>query len=154
MDQNVSKAKTTPTQRFIRSDGVLYIILALGALAFEWVRPVPSFASGPLAVVVVNPWQSLIHLAFGIVWIYCAKSERMAQTACLLVGVACALLTVLGFLNLAGSLGISGPAAPDNFLHLCTAILAFYYATAGAADTSTPTLLEASEQHLPVWPQS
>jgi hypothetical protein len=152
MKRSKHRPDSTPIQQFILSDGVLYVALAVGALALEWIHPLPSFASGPLAVIVVNPWQSLLHLGFGVIWIYYGRSRRFAPAACLLVGVACALLTVLGFLNLAGAIGIGGPAAPDNFLHLCTAILAFYYATTGVDDPE-PQLHQIDLGPLPLWPQ-
>jgi hypothetical protein len=53
----------------------------------------------------------------------------------LAIGIVLGLVTVLGFFEGLGMLGMSGLADPDNFLHLMTATVALYFGSVAAGGT-------------------
>ncbi|SHE55697.1 protein of unknown function [Ferrithrix thermotolerans DSM 19514] len=124
----------SPTQRFILVDGVLYVVIGVTAIVVELTGVRPYWASGPFPVLALNPIISLFHITVGLLWIVASKSHRSAMLACLMGGVGFGAVSLLGLLGALTSIGISGPAAPTNFIHLLTAIVSTYYVSAGAQD--------------------
>lgn len=132
--------------RFGRVDSLLYVALGLVGFALAWLPQIPLLDEGPLGVVVVNPWHSAFHVVLGIGWFLAARTAASSKVASLAVGFVTGVVAILGYCNLLGTVGVGGIASPDNFIHLCTSILAFYYGTAGAESTKASQLAENSEQ--------
>lgn len=124
----------TPARRFGLAGGAVYLVVALGGFAVTGFT-VDDFAGmghAKLLVFAVNPLHNCIHLAIALVWLLTVGSHRGARAANLGVGVVLGLVTVLGFVDGMGVLGMHGLADPDNFLHLATSTLALYFGSIGA----------------------
>lgn len=125
--------RRTPAQTFALVIGVVYLLI--GVLGF-FVTGFDDFAgrtySDELVLFPVNPLHNLVHLALGGAWLWGSRSPQLARTANLGIGAVLGLVTVLGALGALRFLAIEDLGSPDNFLHLITAALALYFATAGA----------------------
>jgi hypothetical protein len=134
--------------RFGRVDSLLYVALGVMGFALSLAPPVPLLDEGALGVVVVNPWHSAFHVILGVGWFLAARTSASSKIASLGVGVVTGVVAILGYCNVLGGIGVGGIASPDNFIHLCTSILAFYYGTAGAESTKTLALANGPEHDL------
>jgi hypothetical protein len=122
-------ATKTPAQQFALWFGVLYLIV--GLVGFSLTRA-DTGTSATLVIFAVNALHNLLHLAVGLVWIVASQVRTWAKTTNLLIGIAYALLTVLGFAGVLRFLAIGNLLDPDNFLHLATAAASIYFGSAGA----------------------
>jgi hypothetical protein len=122
----------TPAQRFAAVFGVVYLVVALAGFAVTGVHDFAGMHHETLVVFAVNPLHNVIHLVLAAVWLAAVARHRTARAANLALGVVLGLVTVLGFVDGMGMLGMSGLADPDNFLHLATATLALYYGSVAA----------------------
>ena len=123
----------TPAQRFALVFGVVYLAVALAGFAVTGFSDFAGMHHSKLLVFSVNPLHNVIHLAIALGWLASVPSHRAARAANLVIGVVLGLVTVLGFVNGMGMLGMSGLADPDNFLHLITASLSLYFGSVAAA---------------------
>ena len=133
----------TPAQRFAGLFGAVYLVVAIAGFALTGFSDFAGHHSHTLLIFAVNPLHNTIHLVLAIVWLAAAPRHRTARAANLALGVVLGLVTVLGFFEGLGMLGMSGLADPDNFLHLITATLALYFGSV-AAGTSEGTASSAS----------
>jgi hypothetical protein len=127
----------TPAQRFALVFGVVYLAVSVAGFAVTGFSDFAGMHHEKLLVFAVNPLHNVVHLAIALAWLASAASHRAARAANLVIGIVLGLVTVLGFVNGMGMLGMSGLADPDNFLHLATATLALYFGSAGAESRST-----------------
>ena len=123
----------TLAQRFAQVFGVIYLLV--GILGFVAVPPIlvgsiPG-AVGPaagylLGLFAVNWFHSLAHLLIGVGGLATYRNPAAASAYALVVGIAYALLFVLGLIFslrfLGGLLPLNGL---DHALHLLTALIAF-----------------------------
>lgn len=125
-------AHRTPLQTFNLVFGAVY--LAMGLLGFT-VTGFDGFAAGPvdgtLIIFGLNPLHNIVHLVIGGAWLVSSRSHAAARAASVAIGSAFLLVALLGFFGALKFLSIDSAADPDNFLHLASAALAFYFATTG-----------------------
>jgi hypothetical protein len=122
-------ATKTPAQVFALWFGVLYLIV--GLVGFALTRT-DLASNATLVIFAVNALHNLVHLSVGLVWIVASQRASWSKTANLFIGIAYALLTVLGFAGVLTPLGIVNLLDPDNFLHLATAAASIYFGSTGA----------------------
>jgi hypothetical protein len=127
----------TPAQRFALVFGVVYLAVSVAGFAVTGFSDFAGMHHAKLLVFAVNPLHNVIHLAIALAWLASVASHRAARAANLVIGVVLGLVTVLGFVNGMGMLGMSGLADPDNFLHLATATLALYFGSVAAGGTES-----------------
>jgi len=127
----------TPAQRFAALLGAVYLVVAVAGFALTGFSDFAGHHSHTLFIFAVNPLHNTIHLVLAILWLAAAPRHSTARVANLGIGVVLGLVTVLGFFEGLGMLGMSGLGDPDNFLHLATATLALYFGSvaAGAPDS-------------------
>ena len=133
-------------QRFAQVFGAIYVLVGiLGFIPPLLIGTVPG-AMGPFAglligLFAVNWFHSLAHLAIGAAGLATYRSPAGARAYALVLGVAYALLFVVGLIwgtnFLGGLLPLNGL---DHVLHIATSLIAFgaYFAsreTAGAASS-------------------
>ncbi len=128
----------TPAQTFALVFGAVYVLVGiLGFFAAD------SFtggqASDKLIVFPVNHMHNIVHLLIGAVLLFGSSRADLAPRVNLIVGVAYALVALLGFIGVVTPELINDRGVADDFLHLATAILAIYFGTAGAGMARTPT---------------
>jgi hypothetical protein len=112
--------------------GVVYVLVGL----------IGFFNDPILGVFNVNALHNIVHLLIGGALLFGSTRSDLAKTINLVVGIAYALVALLGFMNvivpeLLDAQGKGGTA--DDFLHLGTAALAIYFGTAGAGAAPAPT---------------
>ena len=122
----------TPAQRFAAVFGVVYFLVGVAGFVVTQGHDFAGMDHGTLLIFSVNPLHNIIHLALGIAWLASAPRHRAARAANLVIGVVLGLVTVLGFFDGMGVLGMAGMGDPDNFLHLATATLALYFGSVAA----------------------
>ena len=122
----------TPAQRFAAVFGVVYLVVAVAGFALTGFSDFAGHHSHTLLIFAVNPLHNTIHLLLAIAWLAAAPRHRPARLVNLVIGVVLGLVTVLGFFEGLGVLGMSGLGDPDNFLHLATATLALYFGSVAA----------------------
>jgi uncharacterized protein DUF4383 len=132
-------------QRFAQVFGGIYLLVGiLGFIPPLLIGTVPG-ALGPFAgfligLFAVNWFHSLAHLAIGVGGLATYRNPEAASIYALVVGIAYALLFVLGLIFgisfLGGLLPLNGL---DHVLHLLTAVVALgaYFASRGAPATSS-----------------
>ena len=127
-------------QRFAAAFGLVYLLVGIAGFAVTGVDDFAGMHHHTLLIFAVNPLHNVIHVVLGLAWLGAAPHHRYARIANLAIGVVLGLVTVLGFVNGMGMLGMSGLGDPDNFLHLATATLSLYFgsvAAGGATDATT-----------------
>ena len=122
----------TPAQRFAGLFALVYLLVAVAGFALTGFSDFAGHHSHTLLIFAVNPLHNTIHLILGIAWLAAAPRHRTARVANLAIGIVLGLVTVLGFFEGLGMLGMSGLADPDNFLHLITATLSLYFGSVAA----------------------
>jgi hypothetical protein len=143
--RNVSASRKTPAQLFALWAGATYFLVGLLGLALTHLdlTSLPG-SSATIAVFAVNVLHSLLHLAVGVAWIVAAQSRSWARTTNLMLGIAYALLAVLGFSGMLQFLSIGNWIDPDNILHLATAVSSIYFSSLGARRRSSLGLSTAA----------
>jgi Domain of unknown function (DUF4383) len=134
-------------QRFAQIFGGIYLLVGiLGLIPPLLIGTVPG-ALGPFAgfligLFAVNWFHSLAHLAIGVGGLAAYRNPEAASIYALVVGIAYALLFILGLIFalsfLGGLLPLNGL---DHVLHLLTAVVALgaYFASRGVPATSSHT---------------
>ena len=122
----------TSAQRFAVVFGAVYLLVGAAGFVVTRGHDFAGMDHGTLLIFAVNPLHNIIHLAIGLAWLVSAPRHRAARVANLLIGVVLGLVTVLGFVDGMGVLGMSGLGDPDNFLHLATATLSLYFGSVAA----------------------
>ena len=123
-------------QHFALAMGLTYLLV--GVIGFSVTRLDVLLGQNRDAMLIlfaVNVLHNLLHMAVGAIWIIASQVRGWARSTNLLLGIAYALLTVLGFAGVLRFLAIGSMLDPDNFLHLATALAAIYFGSA-AADRS------------------
>ncbi len=137
-------------QRFAQVFGIIYLLV--GVLGFIPVPPLlvetaPPEFWGPfsgflLGLFAVNWLHNLAHLLIGVAGLAVHRSFSGSKVYALAIGVAYAALFLLGILTGEGMApllgGLLSPLnAPDDVLHLATALVAFgaYFVSARAPET-------------------
>jgi hypothetical protein len=126
----------TAAQRFAAAFGVVYLLVAVAGFAVTGVHDFTGMHHDTLLIFAVNPLHNVVHLVLAVVWLAAVPRHSTARAANLALGVVLGLVTVLGFVDGMGMLGMSGLADPDNFLHLATATLALYFGSVAAGSPS------------------
>jgi hypothetical protein len=133
MAEAMERTRRTPAQLFALVFGIVY--LGVGVVGF-FVTGFDDFASDTfdekLLIFALNPLHNLVHLGIGAAWIGASVNHLTAKQANLGIGIAYALVAILGFFDVLEWLAIEGPGSADNWLHLGTAILAIYFGSVGA----------------------
>jgi Domain of unknown function (DUF4383) len=133
----------TPAQRFALLLGAVYVAVGLAGFAVTGLHDFTGMHHDTLLIFSVNPAHNVIHLVLGVAWLAAAPHHRAAKAVNLVIGVVLGLVTVLGFVDGMGMLGMSGLADPDNFLHLATATLALYFGSLAAGTPAERQPVEA-----------
>lgn len=137
-------------QRFAQVFGIIYLLV--GVLGFIPVPPflvetMPPEFWGPfsgflLGLFAVNWFHNLAHLLIGVAGLAVYRSFLASKVYALVIGVAYAALFLLGILTGEGMApllgGLLSPLnAPDDVLHLLTALVAFgaYFVSAWTPET-------------------
>ena len=128
----------TAAQRFAAAFGAVYLLVGAAGFAVTGTDDFTGMHHETLLIFAVNPLHNIIHLALGIAWLAAAPRHRSARAATLVIGVVLGLVTVLGFFDGMGVLGMDGMGDPDNFLHLATATLALYFGSVAAGTPKAP----------------
>lgn len=124
----------TPAQMFGLVFGAVYVLVGIAGffVASEFIGEAPG---DKLIVFPVNHMHNIVHLLIGGALLFGSTRADLAKTVNLVVGVAYALVAVLGFMDVITPELINDQGVADDFLHLATAILAIYFGTAGATAT-------------------
>lgn len=122
----------TPAQLFGLVFGAVYVLVGIAGffVASEFTG---GSADDKLILFPVNHMHNIVHLLIGAALLVGSAKAATAKTVNLVVGVAYALVAVLGFMDVVTPDLINDRGVADDFLHLATAILAIYFGTAGAA---------------------
>lgn len=122
----------TPAQLFGLVFGAVYVLVGIAGffVASEFTG---GQAGDKLIVFPVNHMHNIVHLLIGGALLFGSTRADLAKSVNLIVGVAYALVAVLGFMEVITPDLINDRGVADDFLHLATAILAIYFGTAGAA---------------------
>ena len=124
----------TPSQTFALVFGAVYVLV--GILGFFVADQFTGGqASDKLILFPVNHMHNIVHLLIGGALLFGSSRADLAPRVNLIVGVAYALVALLGFLGIITPELINDRGVADDFLHLATAILAIYFGTAGATTT-------------------
>ena len=124
----------TPAQLFGLVFGAVYVLV--GILGFFVADQFTGGqASDKLILFPVNHMHNIVHLLIGGALLFGSTRADLARTINLVVGIAYALVAVLGFIGVVTPELINDRGVADDFLHLATAILAIYFGTAGADAT-------------------
>ena len=129
----------TPGQTFALVFGVVYVLAGVVGL-FAADGLIGGSEDDKAILFPVNHLHNIVHFAVGGLFLWGARTATAAKQANMVIGVTYLLVAILGFLGLefmSDLLNINGSGSADNFLHLGTAALALYFATAGAADNRT-----------------
>jgi len=116
----------SPAQMFALVFGVVYLLV--GILGFILA---PDEGDKLFGVFQVNLLHNIVHLAVGALFLAGSAAHGRAKQVNMLVGVVYGLVALLGFANILVEDLLDANAA-DDFLHLASAVLALYFATAGA----------------------
>jgi hypothetical protein len=119
-------------QRFAAGFGLIYLLVGAAGFAVTGFHDFAGMHHDTLLIFAINPLHNVIHVVLGLAWLGAAPHHRYARLVNIGVGVVLGLVTVLGFVNGMGMLGMSGLADPDNFLHLATATLSLYFGSVAA----------------------
>ena len=124
----------TPAQLFGLVFGAVYVLVGIAGffVASEFIGEAPD---DKLIVFPVNHMHNIVHILIGGALLVGSAKAATAKTVNLVVGIAYALVAVLGFMNVVTPDLLNDQGVADDFLHLATAILAIYFGTAGAAST-------------------
>ena len=126
----------TPAQLFGLVFGAVYVLI--GILGFFVAKEfIGGNEADKLILFPVNHMHNIVHLLIGGALLFGSTRADLARTINLGVGIAYALVAVLGFVNVITPELINDRGVADDFLHLGTAILAIYFGTAGS-DTTRP----------------
>lgn len=126
----------TPAQMFALVFGAIYVLVGLaGFLVAD--QFTGGQASDKLILFPVNHMHNIVHLLIGGALLFGSTRADLARSVNLIVGIAYALVAVLGFIGVVTPELINDRGVADDFLHLATAILAIYFGTAGA-DVTRP----------------
>jgi hypothetical protein len=102
--------------------------LAVGVLGFAWTGVTDWLASDGATMIIfeINPFHNLVHILIGAMWLLGARAQQPGVAAGTFLGIGGAYLaaTILGFIGALPILAIDAGLAPDNFLHLVTALVA------------------------------
>ena len=122
----------TPAQMFGLVFGAVYVLVGIAGffVASEFTG---GTADDKLILFPVNHMHNIVHLLIGGALLFGSTRADLAKTVNLVVGVAYALVAILGFMDVITPDLINDRGVADDFLHLATAILAIYFGTAGAA---------------------
>jgi len=136
----MDRSGRTSLQTFSLVFGLVYLIIGVAGFT---VTGFDDFAAGPvdgtLIIFGLNPLHNIVHILIGGAWVLSSRTHATARIASLGIGAAYALVAVLGFFGALKFLSIDSLADPDNFLHIATAALAFYFATAGSEEATAAT---------------
>jgi hypothetical protein len=120
--------------------GVVYTLVGILGFIPTFLRGNLTDVNGPLAgnllgIFAVNWFHSLAHLLIGLAGLAVYRSYTNSRTYALVIGIAYALLFLLGLLS--GRVGTLGGLLPlngaDDILHIVTAaVLLFAYFAAGS----------------------
>jgi hypothetical protein len=126
----------TPAQTFALVFGAVYLLV--GIVGF-FITGFDDFAGktydDELIIFALNPLHNLVHIGLGAVWLGAAGRQDSARTVNLVFGIVLFLVFVLGIAGGLKWLAIENAGAPDNYLHVVTALLAIYFGSAGATAT-------------------
>jgi len=121
--QPIGPKRQRALQFYGRLLGAGYLVLGILGLLMVGFTPFAPADGDDLLVFSINPFTSLIHLAFGLVAIPAAESERHLRLLALAAGALMTLWAVLGY-ALDGS---SADVFASNFevatLHLATGLV-------------------------------
>ena len=130
-------------QRFAQVFGAVYLLVGILGFIPPLLSPAPGwgpFGGFLLTLFAVNWLHSLAHVLIGVAGLVTFRNPLAASTYALVVGIAYALLFVLGLFGgpvgpLDGLLPLNGL---DNILHLLTAVIALvaYFASRREPATS------------------
>ena len=99
-----------------------FVFIIVGVLGYA-----PNPIVGPGGIFVTNQVHNVIHIASGIVLLLGAYSSLGSSLALKIIGVAYALVAVLGFLMPGDMmLGMVAMNAADRWLHVALAIVILY----------------------------
>ena len=128
--------KNNAAMLFAKVFGVVYLIVGLAGFAVtgfdDW------FATDTGEILLwfeLNPFHNVVHILIGAALLAGASRPASARAIAGLVGVAYAVVGVVGFWAVGESWNILSLNQPDNWLHIGTAVLALL-AVGSAADRS------------------
>ena len=128
----------TPAQMFGLIFGAAYALVGVAGF-FVADQFTGGQASDKLIAFPVNHMHNIVHLLIGGALLFGSTRAELAKSINLIVGIAYALVAVLGFMGVVTPELINDRGVADDFLHLATAILAIYFGTAGATATRPAT---------------
>jgi uncharacterized membrane protein YuzA (DUF378 family) len=111
--------------------GAVYVLVGIAGF-FVADQFTGGQAADKLIVFPVNHMHNIVHLLIGGALLFGSTRADLAKSVNLIVGIAYALVAVLGFIGVITPELINDRGVADDFLHLATAILAIYFGTAGA----------------------
>lgn len=126
----------TPATLFAKVFGAVYLLIGLVGFAVTGFDNWFGTDTGEtLLWFELNPFHNVVHLAIGAALLAGARRPASARAIATIVGVAYALVGIVGFWALGEEWNILSLNQPDNWLHIGTAILALL-AVAASSDRS------------------
>jgi hypothetical protein len=130
----------SPVQTFSLAFGLLYLLIGfVGFTVTGFDDFMAEPVGGTLIIFGLNPLHNIVHILIGAAWAVSSRTHIGAKNVSLAIGAAYALVAILGFFGALKFLSIDSLADPDNFLHIVTSALAFYFATAGSESSRAVT---------------
>lgn len=125
-----------PATLFAKVFGAVYLIVGLAGFAVTGFDGWFATDTGDtLLWFELNPFHNVVHIAIGAALLAGASRPTSARAVAAVVGIAYAVVGVVGFWAVGESWNILSLNQPDNWLHVGTAVLALL---AVGASTNRP----------------
>jgi uncharacterized membrane protein YuzA (DUF378 family) len=104
--------------------GVVYLLVGLAGFAVTGFSDFAGTSTGDkLIFFEINPLHNIVHLAIGAGLLLASRAVATAKAANTLVGAVYLLVGIVGLFILDSSANILSLNAPDNVLHLASAVV-------------------------------
>lgn len=117
-------------QVFALAFGAVYLTVGVAGFVLTGFTDFTVNSSEALLIFEVNPFHNFIHVGIGAMALVAARAVPPSGTTGILLGIGIVYLlsAALGFAGYLEALSIDGFYAPDNFLHLVTAVVLLAFA--------------------------
>lgn len=104
--------------------GLSYVAVGLVGFVITGFDGLVANGDDALLIFEINPFHNIVHIATGGLWLLASRLRKTESTQGVHQGIAIVYLvaTVLGAMGMLTMLSIDGLTAPDNLLHLASAI--------------------------------
>ena len=135
----MARRSRTPAQTFALVVGVIYLAIGLVGFASTGFEDFAGVTKIKLLAFHINPLHNLVHIALGVAWLVSSSTHSNARRTNLILGAVLVAVGLVGLVDtpIRDALNIHTAGDPDNFLHLGTGVLSFFFATWAATELRT-----------------